>query len=47
VPATLVILDGVLKDSLLTIKQLIDVTGFTRNRLMQLTGTLVHKDKDR
>jgi DNA-binding IclR family transcriptional regulator len=41
--ATLDILDCFLKDSSLTVKQLIDATGLTRNRVMRLTGTLVHK----
>ncbi|MDO8941616.1 MAG: helix-turn-helix domain-containing protein, partial [Desulfobacterales bacterium] len=41
--ATLDILDCFLKDSSLTVKHLIDATGLTRNRVMRLTGTLVHK----
>ena len=42
--AALKVLDCFLMAPVLTIKQIIDMTGYTRNRVMRLTGTLLHKD---
>lgn len=41
--AALSVLDCFLDAPALTLKQLIEKTGFTRNRVMRLTGTLVHR----
>ena len=41
--AALDVMDCFLMAPVLTIKQLIDMTGYTRNRVMRLTGTLMHK----
>ena len=41
--AALDVLDCFLSVTSMTTKQLIDRTGFTRNRVMRLTGTLLHK----
>jgi DNA-binding IclR family transcriptional regulator len=41
--AALDVLDCFLSVLSMTTKQLIDRTGFTRNRVMRLTGTLLHK----
>jgi DNA-binding IclR family transcriptional regulator len=41
--AALDVLDCFLSTPSMTTKQLIDRTGFTRNRVMRLTGTLLHK----
>jgi IclR family KDG regulon transcriptional repressor len=44
VMAALSLLDCFLDAPQLTLKQLADKTGFTRNRVTRLTGTLVHRD---
>jgi DNA-binding IclR family transcriptional regulator len=41
--AALAVLDCFLSTPFMTIKQLMDCTDFTRNRIMRLTGTLLHK----
>lgn len=41
--AALKVLDCFLMAPVLTTKQLIDMTGFTRNRVMRLTGTLLYR----
>jgi DNA-binding IclR family transcriptional regulator len=41
--AGLDILDCFLKKPSMSIKQIMEETGFTRNRVMRLTGTLLHK----
>jgi DNA-binding IclR family transcriptional regulator len=41
--AALHVMDCFLDVPTLGIKQIMDATGFTRNRVMRLTGTLVHK----
>jgi DNA-binding IclR family transcriptional regulator len=41
--AALEVMEGFLVHPAMSIKQIMDVTGFTRNRVMRLTGTLLHK----
>jgi DNA-binding IclR family transcriptional regulator len=41
--AALEILDRLLHNPAMTVKQLIDATGYTRNRIARLTGTLRHR----
>ena len=41
--AALHVMDCFLKFPALGIKQIMDETGYTRNRVMRITGTLVHK----
>src|SRR5574340_1572810 len=40
--AAMAVLDCFLAKPVLGIKEIMDLTGFTRNRVMRLTGTLIH-----